>query len=855
MADTRTPPAHAAEHAVVELNEQATTVPRLTVMIPTRDEQEGLPLLLQALGPAFAGLGAELLLVDDSDDATPAVATAEASQCAMPVRLLHRGPGTRVGGLAGAVLAGARRVRGQWVLVMDADLQHPVNAAATVARTAMGHDVDIVIGTRRAGSGSSGGLEGPSRHLASCGCTALAKVLFPRSLATVSDPMSGLFAFRLDAVDLDRLDPLGFKVLLEILVRHPAARVAEVAYRFAPRAAGSSKASLHEGVTFLRHLVRLRLGLSPQSTRGDPATGRRLSPGGGERLSPFARFLAFGLIGLTGIAVNTAALWFGHSVLGIQHLLAAVLATEVSTGWNFALLEGLVYRGGTPGHRLRRAAGFFALNNVLLLGRLPALELLVRLGVGLLVANVITLVVLFLLRFFVSDLVIYRRGGRGAATRGRRDPVHVFVDAGHESRDAEKPGSGKTPVTPVAQSTAKRPRHLPHRYDIDGVVAIGSQVPLPELEFFRAQWVPSSSCDITLRVGAVGHRTPRHRASMTELPVDGEPDHTTVVYEEQLGQLGANFHVEMGRPISVVVSPLLARSPHVVYTNVIEALLRFVLVSHGRMLLHSACVELDGTGVMLSALTDTGKTATVLRLLREHGGRFLSDDMTLVTADGVAQCFPKPLTISSHTLHAVHADDLTRHEWRRLQRQSRLHSKGGRSFALTLSRFNLPIMAINALVQFAVPPPKFAVDRLIPCRLCSATPVRELFIIERGAPRLAVLGHEEAEQRLLANTEDAYGFPPFRYFAPAISLDGMDYTGLRSREREILSGFLDHVRVRVLASDHFTWADDIPRLLTEEGVTGPPAPGRYPDSEQWPHWGQPDLTTADSASSDGKGTG
>ena len=67
-----------------------------------------------------------------------------------------------------------------------------------------------------------------------------------------------------------------------------------------------------------------------------------------------------------------------------------------------------------------------------------------------------------------------------------------------------------------------------------------------------------------------------------------------------------------------------------VYTNVVEALLRFVLVSRGYMLLHSACLELDGHGVMLTARTDTGKTGTILRLLREHGGGFLSDDMTIV---------------------------------------------------------------------------------------------------------------------------------------------------------------------------------------------------------------------------------
>jgi hypothetical protein len=194
--------------------------------------------------------------------------------------------------------------------------------------------------------------------------------------------------------------------------------------------------------------------------------------------------------------------------------------------------------------------------------------------------------------------------------------------------------------------------------------------------------------------------------------------------------------------------------------------------------------------------------------------------MTVVDAQGNAVCFPKPLTISSHTLRAVHADDLTPKEWRRLQFQSRLHSKGGRSIALRLARFNLPIMGINAITQIMVPPPKYTVDRLVPCRLGSATRVRELFVIQRGAPRLADIDHTDAVEQMLANTEDAYGFPPYRYLAPAITVDGLDHAQLKAREREILEGFLSNVRVRALASDNFGWADEIPRLLRQEHGTG-----------------------------------
>jgi len=540
------------------------------------------------------------------------------------------------------------------------------------------------------------------------------------------------------------------------------------------------------------------------------------------------RMLAFGLIGATGVAVNTAVLWFFYRIVGWNHLVGASLATQASTTWNFVLVDSLIYRKSSNGTRAGRAARFFIMNNVLLLARLPVLEALVKLGAGVLVANGITLIMLFLVRFVVSDRAIFAQ----AAQEKGRDPVRVIVDLGTR----EMAGGRAHDVG--ASSGRKRSRYLTYRYDIGGVVTVGSQIMLPELEFFRAQWIADEDVDLAVRVGDVGRNRPRRRAAMTETT-----DPTVLRYEEHLGRMGANFRAHLGDRITVDVGPLLARSPHVVYTNIVEALLRFVMVSRGRMLLHSACVELDGVGVMLSALTDTGKTGTVLRLLREHRGRFLSDDMTIIDAMGNASCFPKPLTISAHTVRAVRAADLTPAEWRRLRFQSRLHSKGGRSFAVALSRLNLPIMGINALTQILVPPPKYTVDRLVPCRLSSATRVKELFIIERGSPRLSDVDQASALEKLLANTDDAYEFPPFRYLAPAMIIAGQDHYQLRAREREILAGFLTRVRVRTLASDTFGWADEIPRLMdvgAEPASDRPNGAGNSADAEvgAWPRWSE-----------------
>ena len=691
--------------------------------------------------------------------------------------------------MATAVVAGMGVARGVWAAVMDGDLQHPPEVVPKMLAAARQRSYDLVVASRYAGAGSSRGLDGTRRRAGSRVATVLAKVLFPRRAGRLSDPMSGFFVVRLGALDLSRLRPVGYKILLEIAVRSAGLRVAEVTFEFADRFAGESKTSVGEMVRFGRHLVKLRLLVARE--RDDAASvSLRLRS---------LRLVVFGLVGLSGLVVNSVALWALHvGVLHVHYLVAAVLATQASTAWNFVLTDRVVFRDRRVDLPAGRWWRFFAMNNVALLARLPLLALLVWAGVGVLVANVVTIVVLFVVRFLVSDRVIFeRKSGTSRRDLPAPEPVNQLVDlVGIASS--------------IDRARAKRVRYLPYRYDVAGLLTLGSQVRLPELEYFRAQWLDGDP-DIAVRVGDIGPRGLRARASVTQFP-----DPAAVRYEEHLGRLGANFRIDLGKTIEVTVGPLLARSPHVAYTNIVEALIRFVLASRGKMLLHSACVELDGRGVMLSARTDTGKTGTILRLLREQGGRFLSDDMTIIDADATALAFPKPLTISHHTLRAVKAGDLTPGEWRRLKLQSRLHSKEGRSWAMVLARFNVPIMAINAVTQIIVPPPKYNVDRLVPCRIGGSTIVEELFVIERGPALVEEMERAAAVDELMSNTEDAYGFPPFQHIAPAVVLGDADFAELQRMERSILRSALKQIRTRRVASDGFTWADDIPRLLAED---------------------------------------
>ena len=510
-----------------------------------------------------------------------------------------------------------------------------------------------------------------------------------------------------------------------------------------------------------------------------------------------------------------AALWLLVERFGLGVLASAALATQASTAWNFLLTDRLVFRGPKLRRPIHRFLGFALVNNVTLLARLPLLAWLIHLGIGYLAANVATLAAAFAARFILSDRYLFLRGETVTSTARRND--ELVVDDQPPERISRTAPRRSGPVDLVVDlreiggiPVRAKNDALPWRYDIHGIVTIASAVPLRELEYFRTD-VDSASYDIEIRPGVVASGRTRTRARVTQyasLPA--------VSYEEHLGRFGSDFFVDMTDGIHVFVGPMLVRSPHVLYTNVVEALLRFILVSRGYMLLHSACLDFGGQGILMSALTDTGKTGTVLRLLRENASRFLSDDMTILDPTGIALSYPKPLTISQHTLRAVNAGDLSRREWRKLRVQSRLHSKQGRGVGARLGEMNLPIMTLNALTQYVVPPPKYTVDRLVPCQMAKTTRIEQLFVIERNEVRLEDIDPSGLLDELIANTDDAYGFPPFRYFAPALVVDGLSYDELRIEERRILEGAMRGIYARRLATPDFTWADHIPSLLRGE---------------------------------------
>jgi dolichol-phosphate mannosyltransferase len=233
----------------------------VSVIVPTYNERDNLAPLAARIFAAINPDSSELLIVDDdSPDATAAAAEKLAER--YPVRCVVR-RGAR--GLATAVIHGLHEARGELCVVMDADLSHPPEAIPQLLDAMRDPQVEMALGSRFVPGGNVD-LHWPlHRRLNSWVARTLA-----RPLTGVKDMMSGFFCVRRHDLRLDRLRPVGYKIALELIVRHGWKNIVEIPITFSDRAAGETKLSVAEQFRYLRHLWRLyRYALVGTRTRAE----------------------------------------------------------------------------------------------------------------------------------------------------------------------------------------------------------------------------------------------------------------------------------------------------------------------------------------------------------------------------------------------------------------------------------------------------------------------------------------------------------------------------------------------------------------------------------------------------------
>lgn len=223
---------------------------KISIVVPSFNEMENVGNLVNQIDYALKGIEYEIIFVDDSTDQTPDVI--RKVQAENPnVRLEHR---ETEKGLATAVLKGFSLAEGDYVAVMDADLQHPP-AILRSMYFVLESGVDFCVPSRFIPGGSDGGL-GPYRKLVSGVARYIGKILLP-CLHKITDPTSGLFMFRKEVIEGSDLQPIGWKILIEVLAMGTYKSVVEIPYKFQARPAGESKLSSKVTIEYLKQVMGL----------------------------------------------------------------------------------------------------------------------------------------------------------------------------------------------------------------------------------------------------------------------------------------------------------------------------------------------------------------------------------------------------------------------------------------------------------------------------------------------------------------------------------------------------------------------------------------------------------------------
>lgn len=222
-----------------------------TIVIPTYNEAGGIETLLRALDSAFKSndLDGEIIVVDDnSPDGTGKIVDRLSSE--LPVRCLHR-PGKL--GLSSGVIDGWKIARAQSRAVgaMDADFSHDINILPRMVAALESGEYGLAIGSRYV---KGGGISNwPKRRIV----TSRVACLLARPLTNVKDITSGYILVRRDAIEGVQLDPIGFKIGLEVIAKGHYGKALEIPYVFTDRVVGQSKLNRGEIFNYLKQLRKL----------------------------------------------------------------------------------------------------------------------------------------------------------------------------------------------------------------------------------------------------------------------------------------------------------------------------------------------------------------------------------------------------------------------------------------------------------------------------------------------------------------------------------------------------------------------------------------------------------------------
>jgi len=306
--------------------ESGTRKPQVSIIIPTYNESQNILNVLNSIGDIIPKhVTTEAIVVDDnSPDGTGKIVEDYLKNvkkiAGYTVEIIHR---TTKNGLSSAILSGIQRATGDTIVIMDSDFSHPPQIIPKMIEAFKQYQCDLVVASRYITGGDIHGWT-TKRKLMSKIATIIAK----KGLGVkTKDPMSGFFAFKKNIIKGLNFDALGYKFLLELLVKTKGINIKEIPYTFENRKFGSSKLDSSTIIDYFKSVFKLyKYGIINEKQEGRSSV---------RFLSKAARFFT---VGLSGLGINyLVSLLFADGISNLWYIHATIIGIIVSMTSNFIL--------------------------------------------------------------------------------------------------------------------------------------------------------------------------------------------------------------------------------------------------------------------------------------------------------------------------------------------------------------------------------------------------------------------------------------------------------------------------------------------------------------------------------------
>ena len=365
----------------------------ITVIIPTFNEAENIENITGTISGILAdkGINTEILVVDDnSSDGTIDIVT----------RLQEEIPGlnlivrTEDHGLSQSVAEGFENAQADIIQVIDADFSHPPDLIPDFYNSIKEDNFDVIIGSRymKGGDIKNWPLK---RRIISLGATAFGRILFPE----ITDPVSGFFAVKKNVIANARMKPRGYKILMEVLGKGSWEKVKEIPFTFKDREEGESKLKLSTMADYLLQCTDIGIyALKNHETYA---------------WKEWKKIIKFGLVGASGIVVNTGILYGLTEYLGIYYMISSLFAVETAIITNFILNDTWTFDGSNKSHMGKRWKRFISFQMISVCGVAINMAVLFALtefaGIYYLISNIAGIIIAFIWNFLVNRHVTWKK--------------------------------------------------------------------------------------------------------------------------------------------------------------------------------------------------------------------------------------------------------------------------------------------------------------------------------------------------------------------------------------------------------------------------------------------------------------